>query len=97
MTSSKNLIHSNAHIKGYYNVHVGQEFFLTLVRQLRLGTRYCLSLWCITVHRVTDLYFLEKVSCWSSGNDDCWTKISVASMITLVVGYFCLNTLGMWA
>ena len=25
MTSSKNLMHSNAHIKGYYNVHVGQE------------------------------------------------------------------------
>ena len=27
MTLSKNLMHSNAHIKGYYNVHVGQEFF----------------------------------------------------------------------
>ena len=25
MTSTKNLMHSNAHIKGYYNVHVGQK------------------------------------------------------------------------
>ena len=30
----------------------------------------------------------------SSGGDDCWMKTSVASIITLVLAYFSLNSLG---
>ena len=77
MTSSKNLMHSNAHIKGYYNVHVGQEFFSSSASWNKI------LLIALVYHSPPCHGSLlpgkgKLLELWPPPNDDCWTKISVA-------------------